>query len=635
MWRQILRILLVPLKLLFGYDVFISYRRLDGSEYAAALMSKMSVKVAPRADLQDTDPGVRLPPRLRIDVALSKVLVIVSTPGANESSSVADEVRLYSRFGGGPIVPIEVTYPPQAAEWYQYCQGVPALTESDEARAALAPSDRVVSRIINNVGFWRRSRRQVALTVSFGIVLLALAVVGKEQNSLAESRRLDQLAREAAANSRLAAEYALKALETAPTPEARKAAAAALELLINRRERVSLVNVDATGQFAAVAHYLGAGLVMDLADGRSFTLCGYPEAIKSLEFSHSGRFLAAWRQSGGQDEYVVEIWDVKEGKRKGSVDVGYSQLAGLHFFPDDSRLFIYGIYGSPSLLLEVPSAAVARNLAASEADALNKSFPLDELQTRGRPDVAGRFQIGAKTLPKLAPNGCWATLDHKREHALCAENLMPFVFDRGAGKAVPLSGWGEQRPFIFSVEFSPDDGLVAIGSDKPDAGTSGRETYNTSISMWDAVTGKRLWEHAFPGIGKEMFFAQRGPGRLVVWWERRGPDGYVDAFVASFIEAETGRIISDLSQDDVLHYREYSDQEFSRILWIDPGGYRTIIRTNHALCLWDVDNSKVLRQIDLNSREKELVRADALMLLQDPSAKQLADALRRRLRECQ
>src|SRR5262249_55101682 len=62
------------------------------------------------------------------------------------------------------------------ARWYGYCPGVPPIQETDEGRTTQRPSDRVVTRIIDNVGFWRRSRRQALFTALFASVLLGLAV---------------------------------------------------------------------------------------------------------------------------------------------------------------------------------------------------------------------------------------------------------------------------------------------------------------------------------------------------------------------------------------------------------------------------------------------------------------------------
>lgn len=79
MWFLI-RAILVPFKLAFGYDVFISYARRDGSPYAEALVNQLSASIAPRIDIQETRASENLPILLLAAVALSRVLVIVSTP---------------------------------------------------------------------------------------------------------------------------------------------------------------------------------------------------------------------------------------------------------------------------------------------------------------------------------------------------------------------------------------------------------------------------------------------------------------------------------------------------------------------------------------------------------------------------
>src|SRR3712207_5700661 len=80
----LLRLLALPLKLAFGYDVFISYGRKDGAAYANRLADRISSRIAPRIDSQETDSGERLPVSLFLAVAFSRVLVVVGTRSALE-----------------------------------------------------------------------------------------------------------------------------------------------------------------------------------------------------------------------------------------------------------------------------------------------------------------------------------------------------------------------------------------------------------------------------------------------------------------------------------------------------------------------------------------------------------------------
>jgi WD40 repeat protein len=642
MWPGLVRVILVPAKLLFGYDAFVSYARSDGKDYAERLLDRLSLKIAPRSDLQDTDPSYRLPLRLRINVVLSRVLVIVGTPGALASKHVAVEIRLYRRFGGGPFVPIRIQQLDGGDAWLPDCQGVP--WQDDDA--AGGPADRVLDRIVGNVGFWKRSRRQAVAAVVFAVALLATGLEYHQQSSIAESRHLAQLAidvisdRPDVHNPRLAAEYALKAIETSPTSEAQRSALAALRALLSRRVRASVVSIDPRGRVAATSDYLGDSIAMDLASGRQFKLCGYPDRIELLEVSPTGRYIAAWRQSGRQDQNVLEVWDVAQGTRKASVETAYTNNPSLTFLADESRIFVYGYRSS---LFAVPSGELIEALDRAAADAMNATVPpkvaeLFGLRQRRRKERDAEVSISPATLPAVAPQGCRASPDHQRGRAVCAhEGIRPFIFDMRTGQATPLSGEiGDKFSF---VEFSPDDELFAL--ERYTVGPSkstilGAGSYTAFLSMWRSNTGERLWEVSFTGTISDMDFVKpRGDQ----FWISRAPqvgDAYTGAFVVSILDTKSGRIDADLSQDAPWRGTQFDGHPdaYPAVLWIDPDGKRAIVRTYDALRLWDVNRQTVLRELAINPRETESFASDQQLLDRGATAGELAAALKRRLRAC-
>lgn len=96
------RAVLLPLKLLFSFDVLISYSRRDGTGYAEALERELGRSIAPRMDIQESKPDPSIPLSLHITIALSKVLVVLSTPEASESIPVRLEIQTLIKRSRGP-----------------------------------------------------------------------------------------------------------------------------------------------------------------------------------------------------------------------------------------------------------------------------------------------------------------------------------------------------------------------------------------------------------------------------------------------------------------------------------------------------------------------------------------------------
>ena len=170
----VLRLMLLPMKLIAGFDVFVSYSRQDGSAYSPRLAEALSARgrrLSPRIDTLETEAGVSIPWNLRLAVIWSRTLVVVATPAAVASPSVRYEIGLFKRFGKGPVQVIAID--PALLEAVSELRGLPVIRECAAALAGEAPvSDHVLARISASVGFWNRSRRQLLATA-----LAALAVV--------------------------------------------------------------------------------------------------------------------------------------------------------------------------------------------------------------------------------------------------------------------------------------------------------------------------------------------------------------------------------------------------------------------------------------------------------------------------
>lgn len=97
---------------LFGYDVFISYKRGDdpssSSSYAKRLKEQLSA-AGYQCFLDDDDApaGEALSPAIERGIRRSRIMVVLCTPAALKSAWVANEVKLFSKKDRAIIIPIE------------------------------------------------------------------------------------------------------------------------------------------------------------------------------------------------------------------------------------------------------------------------------------------------------------------------------------------------------------------------------------------------------------------------------------------------------------------------------------------------------------------------------------------------
>ncbi|MCU7930484.1 MAG: toll/interleukin-1 receptor domain-containing protein [Candidatus Thiodiazotropha sp. (ex Codakia rugifera)] len=94
--------------LLFGYDVFVSYRRNDCATYVDALVNELQHRgLICFVDREETVGGVKLTPALTKALRRSRTLIAVLTPGVLKSDWVKQEVSTFLR-KPNRLVPINV-----------------------------------------------------------------------------------------------------------------------------------------------------------------------------------------------------------------------------------------------------------------------------------------------------------------------------------------------------------------------------------------------------------------------------------------------------------------------------------------------------------------------------------------------
>ena len=162
---------------IFGYDIFISYSRKDGTQFASSLANTLTEKkITCFIDQWGTEPGEKLPKGLKRTLMNSRIMVIVASPKAVHSESVLQEIDLFIKKSQGLIIPIDFDCI-QEASWFRKISG---LARSDESLTQLhtgIPSDKTILRIVNTIGYSTRNRRLRKLAI-YGISLLSLLLVG-------------------------------------------------------------------------------------------------------------------------------------------------------------------------------------------------------------------------------------------------------------------------------------------------------------------------------------------------------------------------------------------------------------------------------------------------------------------------
>ncbi|HVF43993.1 MAG TPA: TIR domain-containing protein [Pyrinomonadaceae bacterium] len=257
-------------RVLFRYDIFISYARRDGRDYAVKLRDQLKqLDFSCFLDYDELPAGNSLNSTLRRALRRSATLVLVGTERAVGSRYVELEVGEFASTGRA-IIPIDIEGSLAEAPWAVVRER--DIVWIDEARAALergVPSPNVADQIDKLFKYTRRNSRvraQVLATLGLFVVVVAASLflirqqvnaattaaaeadrqrgaavaqkrAADEASALAEKRRLEaEAATEAARRAQRDAEEALKRVAAA------EKAAGAATAEAKRQERAALSN---------------------------------------------------------------------------------------------------------------------------------------------------------------------------------------------------------------------------------------------------------------------------------------------------------------------------------------------------------------------------------------------------------
>ena len=182
-------------KSIFGYDIFISYSRMDGLDYAYAVAQYFMKKgyECYIDQLTSVMPGKELPPNIKDAVKRSTAFVLIGSDGTRLSEPIANEIDLFlNNNKNKPLIPVTIEGSiNNSAVWYNKILGLALINDSKESLANANPSADVLNRIENSLTFKKKSKklRQTSISILIiGILLSGLLVYQKIQN-LKETKR--------------------------------------------------------------------------------------------------------------------------------------------------------------------------------------------------------------------------------------------------------------------------------------------------------------------------------------------------------------------------------------------------------------------------------------------------------------
>jgi hypothetical protein len=234
-------------KTIFGYDLFISYSRTDGLDYAYAIAQYLlSHGYECYIDqLSSISPGAELPPNIRDAVKCSTALVLIGSEGTQASDPVAKEVALFLENNrNNPLIPVTIGDAAFGAVWYKQVQGLALIDDTKANLIAASPAADVTNRLENALGFTKKSvrLRRIALTT---VLLILATVAGAAYYTLGAAKAAQTARREKAKadSSREVAIIEMKAAQIAKDTALRQSWQAALQV---KRASARLVQLDSS-----------------------------------------------------------------------------------------------------------------------------------------------------------------------------------------------------------------------------------------------------------------------------------------------------------------------------------------------------------------------------------------------------
>ena len=162
-------------RFLFGYDFFISYSRMDASEYASNLANNIIESgYSCYLDQWGSDPGKELPKRLKNKIKTSSVLIILASDASILSNSVGQEIDIFLPTKR-VIIPVDFGNISNAL-WFKKIEGIALSNETNDKINHGKPSEALLNRAINSFTYIKQSKRIKYSGVS-SVFLIVISII--------------------------------------------------------------------------------------------------------------------------------------------------------------------------------------------------------------------------------------------------------------------------------------------------------------------------------------------------------------------------------------------------------------------------------------------------------------------------
>jgi WD40 repeat protein len=211
---------------IFGYDIFVSYKRADASGFAAALVHELYQRdYRCFLDRSDAPAGVPLDDHIRVALRKSKVLVVIVTRGALESPWVTEELQVFCSGRKRPVIALDVDHlfsslAVSGSPWGRLRGTNPIWLDVRASEISdNRPSDELVQGIEQLFTYIRANlRRRFAVSIAGGLLGIAACVAVFTAVRENRARKAEVAARlEADGQRNIAESEKKKALDAAAT----------------------------------------------------------------------------------------------------------------------------------------------------------------------------------------------------------------------------------------------------------------------------------------------------------------------------------------------------------------------------------------------------------------------------------
>jgi|GEM_PF-2939263 len=171
-------------KSIFGYDIFISYSRMDSIGYAYSVSQHFLDKgyECYLDQLSSTTPGKELPPSIKNAAIKSSSFILVGSAGAKQSQAIENEIQVFLENNlNKPFIPITIDGEiNETAIWFNKVQGLAFIEETTENLKFALPNKKVLERIESALKFTKKSKRLktlALLTVLSVVFITGIAII--------------------------------------------------------------------------------------------------------------------------------------------------------------------------------------------------------------------------------------------------------------------------------------------------------------------------------------------------------------------------------------------------------------------------------------------------------------------------